>query len=68
MKKKIGVLISGGGSNLQSLINACNRREINGEIKIVISNRRKAFGLERAEKNGIKNIFISKKESGSNEN
>ena len=51
---KIAVFVSGGGTNLQSLIDAVERKEINGEIKLVISNRMKAYGLERARLHNIK--------------
>lgn len=51
---KIAVFVSGGGTNLQSLIDAVERKEINGEIKLVISNRLKAYGLERARLHNIK--------------
>jgi len=61
-KINIGVLISGSGTNLQAIINNVNNNKINGEIKLVISNRQDAFGLKRAEKEGIKNIFINPKE------
>lgn len=59
---KIGVLISGSGSNLQSIINRIENNEINGEISVVISNREKAFGLERAKKHNIYNIYINPKD------
>lgn len=49
----IAVFVSGGGTNLQAIIDACERKEINGEIKLVISNRKKAFGLERAKNHNI---------------
>ncbi|MFO7887029.1 MAG: phosphoribosylglycinamide formyltransferase [Eubacteriales bacterium] len=61
-KINIGVLISGSGTNLQAIIKNVNNNKINGEIKLVISNRQDAFGLKRAEKEGIKNIFINPKE------
>ena len=51
---RIAVFVSGGGTNLQSLIDAVERKEINGEIKLVISNRMKAYGLERARLHNIK--------------
>lgn len=54
----IAVFVSGGGTNLQSLIDACNKGSINGEIKLVVSNRRKAYGLERARLAGIKAEWI----------
>lgn len=50
---KIAVLISGRGSNLQSLIDAAAKPDFPGEIALVISNRPKAAGLERASKAGI---------------
>lgn len=51
---KIAVFVSGGGTNLQSLIDATQAGSINGEIVLVVSNRKKAYGLERAKKAGIK--------------
>ncbi len=54
----IGVLISGGGTNLQSLIDNIENGYIKGEIKIVISNRKDAYGLIRAEKAGIEALYI----------
>ncbi len=60
MKKKIAVLVSGGGSNLQSLIDASQNENSNYEIVIVISNRKNAYGLTRAENAGIKNMIIRK--------
>lgn len=51
---KIAVFVSGGGTNLQSLIDETKIGNINGEIKLVISNRKKAYGLERARLAGIK--------------
>ncbi len=47
------VLISGSGSNLQAIIDACASGQINADIKAVISNRADAFGLNRAEQAGI---------------
>jgi len=51
MVKRIAVLVSGGGTNLQSLID--HQDEFNGEIVLVVSSRKKAYGLERAKKAGI---------------
>lgn len=51
---KIAVFVSGGGTNLQSLIDETQKGTIDGEIVLVISNRMKAYGLERARKAGIK--------------
>lgn len=53
----IGVLISGGGSNLQAIIDDCESKKINGNIKVVISNREDAFGLERAKKHNIRSVL-----------
>ena len=53
----IAVLISGGGSNLQSIIDACESKEIKGNISVVISNKENAYGLERAKKHNIKAIY-----------
>ncbi|MTN16303.1 phosphoribosylglycinamide formyltransferase, partial [Turicibacter sanguinis] len=52
----IAVLISGGGSNLQSIIDGCDSGYINGKVKLVISNKDGAYGLERAKKHNIKAI------------
>ena len=54
----IAVFVSGSGTNLQALIDACSNNEINGSIKLVISNRKKAYGLERARLAGIKAEWI----------
>ncbi|MEY6763190.1 phosphoribosylglycinamide formyltransferase [Kluyvera ascorbata] len=51
--KNIVVLISGSGSNLQALIDACEQKRIPGTIRAVFSNRADAFGLERAREAGI---------------
>lgn len=53
----IGVLISGGGTNLQAIIDNCENKTINGQIKVVISNNNGAYGLERAKKHNIKAIY-----------
>ena len=55
---RIAVLISGSGTNLQSLIDAYLNKEFNGEIALVVSNRKKAYGLERAKNAGIKAMHI----------
>jgi len=66
MKKRIAVLVSGGGTNLQALIDAENAGLIpHGEISLVISNNPNAYALERAKNNGIPGAVISKKECGS---
>ncbi len=53
MAARLAVLISGNGSNLQAIIDAIRGRLLNAEVVLVVSNRRDAFGLQRAEKAGI---------------
>lgn len=53
----IGVLISGGGTNLQAIIDETKSGGINGIVKLVISNKEDAYGLERARLSGIKAIY-----------
>ena len=68
MKTKIAVFVSGGGTNLQALIDAERRGEIpSGEIALVLSNSEKAFALERAKTAGIATAVVLKKELGSQE-
>ena len=61
-KVKIAVLVSGGGTNLQALIDAQKNGVIkNGEIEVVISNNSDAYALERAKNNGIERQVVLKK-------
>ena len=60
-KTKIGVLASGGGTNLQAIIDACERGEVKGEVAVVISDKSDAFALERARKKNIPAIHIPPK-------
>ena len=53
----IGVLISGGGTNLQAIIDETKSGAINGTVKLVISNKKDAYGLERARLSGIKAVY-----------
>ena len=55
---KVAVLVSGGGTDLQSIMDACAAKEINAEVKLVISNRKSAYGLERARLAGIRAEWI----------
>jgi len=55
--KRIGVLVSGRGSNLQALVDAARRGELGGELAVVVSNVEEALGLERARKAGIPAVF-----------
>ena len=67
-KKRIAVMVSGGGTNLQALIDAQNSGIItSGSIELVISNNPDAYALERAKNAGIQTAFVSKKECGSQE-
>lgn len=62
IKKKIAVLVSGGGTNLQALIDSQKRGELgNGEITCVISSNPNAYALQRAEQNGIKTHILVRK-------
>lgn len=65
MPLKIGVLISGSGTNLQSLINNVENGFINGKISVVISNKEDAYGLKRARKHNIPAVFIDQSHFGS---
>ena len=68
MKKditKIAVLVSGGGTNLQALIDAQKRGELgNGQITLVIASKPDVYALERAKNNGIASIVLARKEYG----
>lgn len=62
-KAKIAVLVSGGGTNLQAIIDAEKNSVIkSGTVSLVISNNREAYALERAKKAGIETLTIIKKE------
>ena len=66
-KTKIAVLVSGGGTNLQALIDAQGSVLNSGEITLVVSNARGAYALERARKAGIATESVIKKECGGQE-
>lgn len=57
---RIGVLISGGGSNLQAILDAIDSGNLNAKVVVVISNRRDAYGLVRAELKNIPALYIGK--------
>ncbi|MFI3173883.1 MAG: phosphoribosylglycinamide formyltransferase [Bacillota bacterium] len=57
MLKKVAVFVSGGGSNLQSLLDTTQNTY---QVSLVISDKADAFGLQRAEQHGIKNLHIGK--------
>lgn len=57
-KTRLGILISGSGTNLQAIIDSSERGEMNAEVVCVISNKGDAFGLERARKHSIPAIHL----------
>ena len=59
--KKIVVLISGSGSNLEAIINACEEKKIYGQVVYVVSNNPNAYGLERAKRFNIDTKIIDNK-------
>jgi phosphoribosylglycinamide formyltransferase-1 len=65
--KRIGVLVSGGGSNLQALIDATLQQKINAAIGVVISNKPGVFALERAARHGIPALVIDNRQYASAE-
>ena len=68
LMKRIAVLVSGGGTNLQALIDAQARGEIvNGEIAAVIASKPGAYALERAEKAGVPGYVVARKDYPSNQ-
>ncbi len=60
-KSRLVVLISGGGSNLQAILDACHSGEIYAQVVAVISNRAEAYGLERARLAGVDAIPLPKR-------
>lgn len=64
---KLGVLVSGSGTNLQAIIDSIERKEIPAQIAIVISNKQDAYALERARKHNIPTVFINHKDFTSRE-
>ncbi len=68
MSARIAVLVSGGGTNLQALIDAQTSGELHsGEIALVVSNASGAYALERAKKAGIPGVTLLKKQLGGQE-
>lgn len=59
---KIGALVSGGGTNLQAILDAIDKGGINGEVRAVVSSKEGAYALERAKAKGIENTVIRKKD------
>lgn len=62
-KKRIAVLVSGGGTNLQAILDFCDSGIISsGEVALVVSSKEGAFALERAKKHGIEALVLPRKE------
>lgn len=57
---RLGVLISGSGTNLQAIIDASRDRRLDADVAVVISNKEAAYGLERARKVGIPAVYIDR--------
>lgn len=64
---RLGVLVSGSGSNLQSVIDAAESGKLKSQIACVISNKEQAYGLERARKHNLPAVFINPKVEGYDE-
>ena len=58
----IAVLLSGGGTTLQNVIDKIEAGDLNAKVRLVVSSRRKAFGLQRAEKHGIPNVVVASRD------
>ena len=63
-KLRVGVLASGGGTDLQSIIDASEKGMIDAEVAAVVSDKKDAFALKRAEKHKIKTFFVTPRHSG----
>ncbi|MCT4619307.1 MAG: phosphoribosylglycinamide formyltransferase [Marinisporobacter sp.] len=59
-KINIAVLVSGGGTNLQSIIDHVEAGNINGKIEVIISSKKDAYALKRAENHGIEGVYMGK--------
>ncbi|MFA0038439.1 phosphoribosylglycinamide formyltransferase [Vibrio sp. 10N.261.52.A1] len=66
-QKNIVVLVSGSGSNLQAILDACDSNMIDASVKAVFSNKAEAFGLERAKNAGVDARSVNPKDFGSRE-
>ena len=62
MPVKIAVLVSGGGTNLQALIDACDRGQIDGQVALVVGSRKGIYALERARNHHIDAVVVSSKQ------
>lgn len=64
MSTRLAVFVSGNGTNLQAIIDACERGQLPAEVVVVVSSRRQAYALERAKQHGIPTCVISRKTYG----
>jgi phosphoribosylglycinamide formyltransferase-1 len=62
----VGVLISGSGTNLQAIIDACADGSLDARVAVVVSNKADAFGLERARRSGIPAVYIDRSRFSTN--
>ncbi len=63
----MGILISGNGSNLQAIIDAIEKKRLDAEVRVVISNREDAYGLVRAQKHGVPTEIVDHRKFPSRE-
>ena len=61
MKKRLGILLSGRGSNFEAIADHIDKGELDAEIAVVISNVSQALGLQKARKRGLEAVFLSSK-------
>ena len=66
-KVPLGILISGNGSNLQAIIDAIEKKQLDAEVRVVISNREDAYGLVRAQKHGVPTEIVDHRKFPSRE-
>jgi len=66
-KVPLGILISGNGSNLQAIIDAIEKKQLDAEVRVVISNRADAYGLVRAQKHGVPTEMVDHRKFPSRE-
>lgn len=67
MTLRLGVLVSGSGSNLQSVLDACANRSLDATVQLVLSNKPGVFALERAQKAGVPTVVLSHKQFATRE-
>lgn len=67
MNRRLGVLISGRGSNLKAIIDAIQRKQLNASVAVVISNRADAAGLDYANAAGIETVVLSHQDHATRE-